>query len=399
MERWLVAFVLVLSPFGVQAQEVTEDEFLAAIDEEHDALRSLAEGLGRAEGARLEARTLPNPRLEFWREEPDSNPEVTNWTLAWTPPLDGRYGLGKKAAEAGLAAARGRFDADRAALRREFRRAFADWSGAFSRRAILREQLDLVARLAGQERQRARTGEGSGLAARRFALAEGEVRAEVGDADAAHARAEAAARALRGGVADGAKPAPTELPDPPETLDPTGAPQLGALENEQAQADYESRRAGRFLGFPTLQVGWQTLEGGGTSDSGPILAAGWSLPLFNRNQGARHESERVREAISARLVFTRARLAGEVEGGLNAYRALFASAREARDAAGESQAVIDAATAAFRAGEMGLTDLFDALRSAFAARLRAVDAQARALEAHRDLEAALGRPLTSGGQP
>ena len=398
MHRPLIAVVLVLSlASAALAQEVTEEGFLSKLDEDHVAVRSLTEGIARAEGERVRARTLANPRLDFWREAPESSAQVTNWTLAWMPPLDGRYGLGKKAAEAGLAAARERFDADRAALRREFQKAFAEWSVAFERREVLRHQLDLVAGLADHERQRARVGEGSGLAARRFALAEGEVRAEFGRADAEYSRAEAAARALRKDLNAATWPAPVTLPEPPVALDAGGAPQLRALEQEKERAGYEARRVGRFLGFPTLQFGWQAIEDRGVSESGPIVAAGWTIPLFDRDQGARLEAERLRDVAAARLTFAQARLAGEVEGGLNAYRVRFASAREVPDTASETEKVIEAATAAFRAGDAGLTDLLETLRSAFAARLRAIDSRAQALEAHRDLEAALGRPLSGGG--
>src|SRR5688572_13272110 len=161
MQKPLIAGVLFLflTP-GMRAQDVTEEEFLAGLQDDSDAVRALEEGMARAEGVRLEARTLSNPRVEFWREQPDSNPQVTNWVLAWTPPLDGRYGLGKKAAEENLAAARRHFEADRAALRREFRKVFADWSVSLERREVLREQLDVISSLAERERQRARAGEG-----------------------------------------------------------------------------------------------------------------------------------------------------------------------------------------------------------------------------------------------
>ncbi len=56
-----------------------------------------------------------------------------------------------------------------------------------------------------------------------------------------------------------------------------------------------------------------------------------------------------------------------------------------------------AATAAFRAGEASLTDLLDSVRAAIGARLGEIDLRGQALEAHRDLEAALGRPLSGGG--
>lgn len=388
--------LLLLVTSAVRAHEVTEEEFLSALDEEHVAVRSLTDGIARAEGASLRAGTLGNPRFDFWREDPEDNPRVTNWTLAWTPPLDGRYGLGKRVTEAGVAAARHRFDVDRAALRREFRQAFARWSLALESRDTLQQQVDLVAGLAEQARHRARVGEESGLAARRLTLAEGEVRLALASADAEYVRAAAAARALRQDLPAETRPASAVLPSPPAALDPGSAPLLGALEQEREQAEYQARRLGRVVAFPTIQLGWQAIENSNASDGGPILAAGWPIPLFDRDQGARLEAERQRDISAARLSFAQARVAAEVEGGLESYRVLFAAARDAREVADGADQVVEAATAAFRAAESGLTDLLDTLRSVFAARLRAIDARGQALEAHRDLEAVLGRPLTEG---
>jgi outer membrane protein TolC len=131
---------------------------------------------------------------------------------------------------------------------------------------------------------------------------------------------------------------------------------------------------------------------------GPIFAANWSIPLFDRDKAARLEAEKRREAVTAQQQLARARVTAEVEGGLAAYRLLVSSVGEARQAADESDRVIEAATAAYRAGEATLTDLLDALRTAFAARLRELEVRGRTLETHRALEAALGRPLVEGGQ-
>ena len=90
-------------------------------------------------------------------------------------------------------------------------------------------------------------------------------------------------------------------------------------------------------------------------------------------------------------------MTAEVEGSAAAYRALAAAAREASGASGESERVIAGATAAFRAGETSLTDLLDSLRAATGARLGEIDLRSQAMESHRELEAALGRPLVGGG--
>ena len=393
----IVALVAVASSLTARAEVVTEGAFLAAIDGEHPAVRALGEGLARAEAARRRAGTLANPRFEFWREQPDANPRLTNWTVAWTPPLDGRFGLGKRAAAAGVAAARERLAAERARLRAELRRVFAEWSLGHERHALLARRLDQVAGLAEQERQRARVGTESGLSARRLTLAEAEARAALREAEAALVRAEAQARAWQPDLPRDASPAPPLLLAPPDAADPSASPALRALGHDLQQVQLESRMAGRFWGFPTLQMGVQRLETAGVVQTGPLFGAGWSIPLFDRDHGRRAEALRLSEIAAARLKQAQALVAGEVHGALEAYRSLFASAREAAEASAETDRVIAAATAAYLAGETSLTDLLDALRAAFEARLRTVDVRGQALAAHRNLEAALGRALPDGG--
>ena len=394
---WLVGLVaLTLAPMA-GAQSVTEEEFLSGFTMESAAVQALTEGLARAESARKRAGVLENPRVDFWREQPDANPRVTNWTVGWTPPLDGRYALGKDAAAAGLAAARGRFAVDKADLRRELRAAFAAWSLAFERRDVLKHQLERVRGLAEIERQRARVGEGSGLSARRLTLAEAEVRAAFRTTEAAEARADARARGWRPDLAPDTVPAPIEPPDPPAITEAEASPELQAVIFEAEQAALDRKHAGRFLGFPTLMFGWQQMSDRGVVRAGPIFAAGWTIPLFDRDQAARAEAERRELSAAARVELTRARVTAEVAGSAVSYRTLVGAARDAARASEESDLVIAAATAAFRAGEASLTDLLDSLRAATSARLGEIDLRGHAMESHRDLEAALGRPLIGGG--
>lgn len=253
--------------------------------------------------------------------------------MAWTPPIDGRFGLAKKAADAGVAAARERLASDRAQLRQELRRVFAEWSLSSERRELLAVQAELVGRLAESERQRARVGEAAGLSARRLYLAKAEVQAALREAEADLARAEAVAHAWRPGLAPGVQVMPAISPEPPADAPGADSPELRSLARDIERAGLEARRARRFWGFPTLQFGWQRLENSGVVLDGPLFAANWSVPLFDRDKAARIEAEKRGEATKARLDLARARLAAEVNGGLAAYRLLFTSAREARQAA------------------------------------------------------------------
>jgi cobalt-zinc-cadmium efflux system outer membrane protein len=187
------------------------------------------------------------------------------------------------------------------------------------------------------------------------------------------------------------------LPDPPAAVDPAASPELKATTLEAEQARLESKRAGRFLTFPTLQLGWQQIELGGASQSGPIFAAGWTIPLFDRDQGGRIEAAGREEVARARVELARARVTAEVEGSAAAFRGLSAATRDAARTSADADRVITAATAAFRAGEASLTDLLDSLRAAIGARVGEIELRGQALAAHRDLEAALGRPLAGGG--
>jgi outer membrane protein TolC len=223
------------------AQDITEESFLSGLSADSAALRALGDGLARAEGARKRAGVVANPRVDFWQERPDTNPRVTNWTLAWTPPLDGRYRLGKQAADAGLKAAREQLSADKALLRHEIRAAFAAWSLSFERRAALRRQRERIHGLAEMERQRARVGEESGLSARRFTLAEAEVAAALAAAEAAYERAAALSRAWRPDLPPEVRPAPVVLPNPPESVDSATSPELRAGCGRTASGSTSSR--------------------------------------------------------------------------------------------------------------------------------------------------------------
>lgn len=385
------------SAMPVHAGDVPEEQFLAAAGANHAAIRALGGDLARAESGRRRAGTFANPRLEFWREEPDSISTLSNWTVAWTPPLDGRFGLGKQAADASVTAAREELKLGQAEVRREMRRVFAEWSVAHARVTILSRRLERIANLATQEGHRARVGEESGLSARRLALAEAEARADLREAEAERARAVAVARAWNPELASDAVPLLPPLAQPPVEAAADTSPAVVAAEHRSEQAQLANRLEGRFWGFPTLTAGVQRIEEAGAVRTAPLFAASWSLPLFDRNQAARAEAQVQVEIAAARLAQTRALARAGLEGSVGAYTALATAVDEASAAAADVERVIDAASAAYGAGEQSLTDLLDALGSAFQARLRELDLKARALATHREIEAALGRSLTAGG--
>lgn len=387
-----------LSGGPATAQEaVTESEFLGGLGPEHVGVRALGEDVARAEAVRRRATALGNPRLEFGREEPADSLQQDTWTLAWAPPLDGRRGLARSAAQAGLEAARERTAFLRARLTRDLRKAYADWSLSDQRGAVLGRQRALVEDLARQARQRADVGEESGLAARRLEIAASEVSGQLASARTDRVRAEAVALGWRPDLA-GRKPVLPELPSPPASLDPAERPDIRALRLEVRQTELEARLAGRYWTAPELQAGWQRVGVGGSAQTGPVLGFAWTAPVFDRNQAGRIEAQRRKEIAEARLALATARTAYEAPALLEAYRTAAAAAEASARQTGDADRLVEAATASFRAGEATLTDLLETLRAVREVRLRAIDLRAAALELHRELEAWTAPAGPGGGQ-
>ena len=403
----MIAVALLLTVLSWPVQEppvperggpsVTETAFLEAVGPEHPAWSSLEGGLGDAEAEVRRAALLPNPVVAFGREAPHGLPAENTWLLTWRPPLDGRRGPTREAAAAGLRAARADLAADRLVVRGELRRVYAAWALGAARVALVGSHLERLERSAEVLRRRAESGETSGLAARRIQLSAELAAAALARAEATHARALAQVVGLWPGVPGGARPEVPGLPSPPTGIDVLERPDLVALEERVDQEERRAESAGRFWGFPELAFGWQTLRGDGLSIGGPVFAASWSVPLFDRDQGRRAQAQARARVLAARRTLARRRAQAEVEGTRAAYSGLSAAARRAGELARTTEAVVRGSQAAFEAGEATVTDLNDALRVAFTAEVEALELQGEALAAGRALEIALGQPLGTGG--
>jgi outer membrane protein TolC len=387
---FLVPTVLV----GQEAPTLTEAEFLAAVTEAHPAAVALAGERELAAAEAVRASLLPNPAIEAVVEElPDAR--ETTAGVTWTPPL--ARTLRREVAERGLAAAEGRVEAARLRLRLDLRETYADWAFAWERRELLAAHLARVGELAERARARAGAGEIPGLAARRFTLEEAQARTDLGRADARLAAARAALTAWYpaiAGIAQDARPAALPLPAAAGAAPEIALrPDLVAREREVERAEALRRLSGRIFAAPSLGLGWKRVEDRSTEASGPVVSAGWTVPLFDRRQADRQEAEARLTTARAELELARVRAQAERAGALAAFDLLRNEAAEADRAAAETAGLLTGASASYQLGESGLTDLLDTLRAALAARIAALEVREAAVDAQRDLEAAVGRPL------
>lgn len=348
--------------------------------------------MARAE--RVRTGLLSNPTLGVEYEAQGDAVDQTTWTVSWKPPLDPSRGPARKAANAGVQKATHQLEADRLRLRSELRQVFAEWALGEERQSIVSGHLVSIERLAERMEARARTGEESGLASRRVSLAALEVRAEAARAEAAAARSRAAALAWNPGLPSASTPERPSLPSLADTIPGVPRPDLLALEREVEQASWDMKRQGRFVTFPELLFGWERIRQEENRVDGPVFGLSWTAPIFERRQPERIEASARLTASRGRLELLKARAPVERIAARESYHRLRDAAIHAFETARDGEQVIESATATYRLGESRLTDLLETLRSVLAARLAAIELYAAALEAHRALELAEGRPLT-----
>ncbi len=68
-------------------------------------------------------------------------------------------------------------------------------------------------------------------------------------------------------------------------------PDLVAREREVERAEALRRLSSRIFESPALGLGWKRIEDRRTTASGPVVSAGWTVPLFDRRQADRREAE------------------------------------------------------------------------------------------------------------
>ena len=399
MQRARIVLFLLLAPralVGQEAPTLTEEEFIAVVTAEHPAAVALTGERELAAAEAIRASLLANPAIEA---SIDDAARETVAGVTWTPPVDGRRALRREAAEKGLAAAESRLEAARLRLRLDLRTTYAGWAFAWERRGLLAAHLARVGELAERARARAQAGEIPGLAARRFTLEEVQARADLGRAEARLAATWGALAAWIPEIPPDARPGPIPLPPAAGAVaDPGSRSDLAAREREVERAEALRRLSARIFEAPALGLGWKRIEDRSSEASGPVVSAGWTVPLFDRRQADRREAEARLSTARAELEVARVRAQAERAGALAAYGRLRVEAAEADRAVAGTGDLLAGAAAAYQLGESGLTDLLDTLRAALAARMTALEVRDAALTAQRDLEAAIGWPL-SGDLP
>lgn len=405
---------------------------LAAVRGSHPSLRAAGGRRQAAVGTARQDAAFFNPVVEYRRENiggpvaPDEFAIVSLGADAYSR----RYALRGLVGSVGARAAADSVTAGRAV---EFDVARAYWRAALAvaLRDAAEEQQRAVDSLAAVQARRAREGavaEGASLRTQveadrvRLAAASAQADAERAHADLARALAlpfdrvpwptdgldlpSAAVAAVRpaafapSGVAPNAVAAPGV-----DSLTALALRQRPELVAARARLDETQRRqrAERLGALPGIGAvgGYKRTAGYNTGVAGVFV----SVPLFDRNQGARARSEGDQIAAENDLRALEAQVSAEVVGAVRAYQTLVAagppggaSAARTLDARGRDVAAVT--ELAYREGAATLLELLDAVRSREAGRAAALrwaaDLQLARLDVERATGAAVPAPTGPG---
>lgn len=387
---WLVSPVAA-APTSAPAREqgLTEAQAVARALDNPD-LQELRRGLvDDAIATGRQQTAWSNPSLSYTREQLLSGGPLGEdyLTLQQTFDISGRRGLRRKAASARAEAARHEARIDAADIVALTRHRYYELLHAQRRREALTSWRERLASYLAIVQKREEAGDAAAFDRLRLQREVSRIDTLIEREDATVAAAWLRLHGLLQPATAGAPapsppalstallPAPASGPaDAPEAV--TGAPEFGAARAQLRALSLDHRAASRgWVPNPFIGAGYKGVDlGGGARAHGFVVNVGVPIPILNRQQGGRDRAAAQTRAMSARnrLATTHAR--SEVAALATRATRLAATARTTEDTtAREDEALLRAAAAGYRGGEISITELVDAYRSSVEARLLVLD--------------------------
>jgi len=401
----LVATVYAAEPIAIPTRPLTEAESVQ-LALARPALQSLDEArLALARSDVAAAGRWSNPQFQYSREEVDrAGGDMTDefFWLSQRLEISGQRGLRKRAAEQRVGAAGLATDAERIAIETDARTRFYQ---ALHQQARARAIVDWIARMTATEaiiRKRQAAGEVSGYDAVRLSTERVSAQASLRQARARFARLWAELSAVLGGervVAPYDGVAGRLLPEAPAPLADLLAslnarPDIARLESEAAAHELDRRADARsWVPELTLGVGHKLIDDDLGRDSGPMVSAGISIPLFDRGQPEQQRAAANTAIARSEFELALATAEGEVRGRWLELNELIATAHSQQEEARvDAKRLVEIAEAAYRGGELGVLELLDAYRGAHEAELLALRIATLARHARIELDRLTGGP-------
>lgn len=393
---WLVACA-VMGPALGAAQTRAAAEVVETIMRDGPralAIRAEVEVVRRDQDARL---AFPNPSVSFSREGAGFTEFLQ---VEQSLPVFGVRAALTRAGVAAATAAEAERDARLWALRQEATHAVIRWAWAQERAALMTADADAVERLVDVMRVREREGEGSRFDRLRLEQELAELRQAATSAaiDASDARASVMSLLPPGVAVSGVEMAPRQGTQVIElealwTRAREARAELRALRaaDDRAGLEAEAARRERWPA-PLVSGGLKRADVGDGRTRGGVFGLSVAVPLFDTGTraAARWSAERAR--IAAERAAIEQQVRADVERAAEALR----QRRQAIAGAGADALAAELSTTAevaYREGDIGVSALVDAVRTASRARLRALERRIDVSLAETALERAVGEQV------
>ena len=382
----LLALLCITGPTRGEPLPLTERQSLELGLNRTEVLASLASREAQARADLTRTQTWTNPELELSRESLGDETETSVW-LRQQFDISGRRSLQLDAAKADLQAVQAHGANSRNERGTEIRRQFFQTLFQQRREELLVRWVEKYSEVELAMSKREAAGDVSGYDRRRISRERIALASRQRETNAAH-RADRQQLAGMLGLADDTAFGPLHgelIPGNPLPL----AEILQALPQQPELLQLEHRIRAKRLAYDalarakipdlTLGLGHKRLEVLGESDSGMMLSASVSLPLFDRRQGEQQRALAELRELESESRLTQSRLEAQTRSLWRLVQELADNARLFREQSlAASYELVQIAQTAYRNNEMGVLELIDAYHSALDADL---DALQLALEA------------------
>ena len=383
---------------GAQSISLTESEALARLSADSPRVRAIRAAIGVARADAIAAGRRPNPVVNVTRESVAGVREYLT-TVTQPLPISGQRGLQVQAASVLVAAAESRADEALRQARTALRLAFSDLSAAQTRERQLADARDRLRDLSAILAKREAAGDAAGfdrLRAEREVL---ELEADLSSAAADRARAQGLLAGFFAEPLDvsrlvAAAASPTGSVPTLDALIQSAEANRGdllALQREVEAARFSLRASERQrIPEPSITAGTKSTNAP-RGDLGTIFSVQLRLPVFDRGQAERATARAHAEQAEARVEALRFQIRAEAAGLLNQLQARREAAERYRTGAlPAADQLARIAQVSYDAGERGILELLDALRSGANARIRQASLDAAVRQAEIELEILTG---------
>jgi len=370
-------------------------------------LRSVAQSVAVADGARVQASLRPNPELSLLREGISSTGDHTDtYQLSQSIELGGKRGARIKLAELDQALAREDVNVAAAELRANVTAAYLGALTTQEHVNLANESLSLAGKATNAAGRRVAAGKISPLEQTRSHVAEAGARLELSQALADAALAKRRLAAYWGSTQPEERPLVTpeiklgvipSLPELQTHLEASPLMQRARMQVTREEAQVNLAKADRV---PDVTITLGKKKDSLTRLSQTVVGMSIPLPLFNRNQG---------NVLSALRRVDKARIDAEVEY-LRAIQALADAHQRAmvsqeqiesmrKEILPAAQSAFDAVVTGFELGKFGFIDVLDAQRTLFQSRAQYLSALSARYRSLADLERFVAVENTVGNLP